>query len=127
VGEQDGILNLFLNVVCFLPGTLITTPTGERLIETLQPGDLIPTTLVHWRPHQEPIRFLNIELERHALIRAQSLLVESFIDNQTRSGWDNYAAYLALYAAEMPLARINFSRQLPSRVERQLRPSALQG
>jgi hypothetical protein len=29
--------------VCFLAGTLIATPTGERPIESLQPGDLITT------------------------------------------------------------------------------------
>jgi hypothetical protein len=31
------------NVVCFVAGTQIRTPQGERAIETLQPGDLIST------------------------------------------------------------------------------------
>jgi len=35
VGEQDGILNFFLNVDCLLPGTLVATPTGERPIAEL--------------------------------------------------------------------------------------------
>lgn len=48
VGDQNGNLSVlaassFLNVVCFLPGTLIATPTGERPIESLQRGDLICT------------------------------------------------------------------------------------
>ena len=38
---------------CFLPGTLISTPTGERPIETLQPGDLISTA-----EGPQPVRFL---------------------------------------------------------------------
>jgi len=59
VGEQDGILNFFLNVDCLLPGTLVATPTGERPI------------------------------------------------------------------AELPLPRTKFSRQLPSRLRRQLSSAAL--
>ena len=32
------------NVVCFVAGTQIRTPQGDRAIETIQPGDLISTT-----------------------------------------------------------------------------------
>lgn len=39
---------------CFTPGTLIATPTGERAIETLHPGDLVLT-----RDHgPQPIRWI---------------------------------------------------------------------
>jgi len=41
------------DVVCFLAGTLIATPTGERPIETLKPGDLITTA-----EGPQPVRFL---------------------------------------------------------------------
>ena len=40
-------------VVCFIAGTLIATPDGERPIETLKPGDLISTA-----EGPEPVRFL---------------------------------------------------------------------
>jgi len=42
-----------VNVVCFLAGTLIATPTGERPIESLKPGDLISTA-----EGPRPVRFL---------------------------------------------------------------------
>jgi VCBS repeat-containing protein len=182
-----------VNVVCFLAGTLISTPDGERPIESLQPGDLINTaagprparfisrtthfpmlldandvlpiriaagalgelgplrdlyvspdhaifinghllhasvlvngttithtSLAHWQQrHNQPIEYLNIELERHQLITAEGLVVESFVDNQPRCDWGNYTAYLSLYhqelpIPELPLPRVKFKRQLPS-------------
>lgn len=36
-GEQNG------GVICFTPGTMITTPNGARAIETLRPGDFVQT------------------------------------------------------------------------------------
>ena len=42
------------NLVCFLAGTLITTPSGEQLIESLEPGDEVVTNSgVH------PIKFVS--------------------------------------------------------------------
>ncbi|UYV38542.1 Hint domain-containing protein [Rhodobacteraceae bacterium D3-12] len=44
--NSDGLFSSELNVlatVCFARGTLIDTPQGPRLIETLQPGDLVNT------------------------------------------------------------------------------------
>ncbi|MDM7937535.1 MAG: Hint domain-containing protein [Cyanobium sp. CZS 48M] len=198
VGAQNGNLSFLLNVVCFLPGTLIATPTGERPIETLQPGDLITTaagpqpvkfisrtthfaavldndeqlpiriaaaafgelgpvrdlyvspghailldghlihasvlvngttitrtTLEHWRHLDQPIEYLNIELEQHQLITAEGLSVESYVDNLPRCDWDNYAAYLTLYGKELPipelqLPRVAFKRQLPSAMRQRL-------
>jgi hypothetical protein len=43
-----------INVVCFLAGTLIQTPHGERPIESLQPGDLICST-----DGPQPVKFLS--------------------------------------------------------------------
>ena len=42
-----------VNVVCFLAGTMIATPDGERPIESLKPGDLINTAA-----GPQPVRFL---------------------------------------------------------------------
>jgi hypothetical protein len=203
-GSTEGSQSFAIGVpVCFLAGTRIATPDGERRIETLQPGDLIHTaegpravrfisrtthfasclandeqlpiriaagalgelgpardlyvspdhavlvdghlvqasvlvngsticrtTQEHWRQRNQPIEYLNIELEQHQLITADGLTVESFVDNRPRCDWDNYTAYLTLYGeerpiAELPLPRTKFSRQLPSRLRRQLSSAAL--
>ncbi|MGB7565597.1 MAG: Hint domain-containing protein, partial [Prochlorococcaceae cyanobacterium] len=176
---------------CFLAGTRISTPEGERPIETLLPGDLIHTAegppavrFISRTSHlvrvleadaKLPIRlragafgaagpksdllvspghallieghlvqasvlvngssvtqtsaaewsedpflsYFNIELEDHALITAEGVMVESYVDNVPRSDWDNDAAYLTLYGEEqpireLPLPRIKFARQLPA-------------
>jgi autotransporter-associated beta strand protein/VCBS repeat-containing protein len=202
-GLSDSPVTATVNVVCFLAGTLIATPSGERPIETLQPGDLISTaegpqpvrfisrtshfpwvleandvlpiriaagalgergpvrdlyvspdhailvdghllhasvlvngttitrtSLAHWQQRiNQPIEYLNIELERHQLITAEGLVVESFVDNRPRSDWDNYTAYLSLYHQELPirellLPRVKFKRQLSSALRRLLQQLA---
>ena len=88
---------------------------GSTIIQT-EPGD--------W-DKQKPITYYNIELEQHELISAEGLTVESFYDILDRSSWDNYSDYLALYGSEqplleLPLPRVNFSRQLPSALRQTL-------
>ncbi len=41
--QSDGLTGTSLTSVCFLAGTRIATPTGERTIETLAPGDRVLT------------------------------------------------------------------------------------
>ena len=83
------------------------------------------TTLEHWQDQQQPIQYLNIELERHHLITADRLVVESFYDIVQRRDWDNYTAYLTLYGKESPvqelqLSRVAFRRQLSSALRQKL-------
>jgi len=51
--------------VCFLPGTLIATPSGLRPVETLQPGDLVLTP-----EGPEPVRFLGYSNHGQRTLRA---------------------------------------------------------
>jgi hypothetical protein len=41
--QFSGIENVIEDVICFTPGTLIATPKGERLVETLKAGDRVIT------------------------------------------------------------------------------------
>lgn len=174
-------------VVCFLPGTMIATPDGERAIETFREGDLVlthdgATAPVRWRFVQtvatrfaDPLRvapiriragalganqpardlrvsvdhalliddalvqagalvngrtivretdlperlsYHHLELADHALILAEGVAAETFIDTVTRRRFDNWADYTARYGAgepiqEMDLPRIKSARQRP--------------
>jgi hypothetical protein len=65
------------------------------------------TSLAHLQQrNNQPIEYLNIELERHELITAEGLVVESFVDNRPRCDWDNYTAYLSLYHQELPIPEL---------------------
>jgi hypothetical protein len=89
--DNSGGLSAFpvtatVNVVCFLAGTLIATPTGERPIETLKPGDLISTA-----EGPQPVRFLarstrSIE-QLQALVRRQRKLVHRFASLSVTFNW----------------------------------------
>jgi hypothetical protein len=174
--------------VCFLEGTTIATPDGDRAVETLVIGDLVTTADGTTRPvrwigrqtvvavfadplHAYPIRFargalgdglpvrdlfvspdhallvdgvlvqasalvngtsvtrapapaprfvyVHIELADHALVLAEGVPAETFVDHVTRRRFDNFAEFEALYGAEtagiaeIELPRIKSARQLP--------------
>jgi hypothetical protein len=188
----DGFVSID-DVSCFLEGTRIATPAGERAVESLGIGDLVTTAdgrsaAVRWvgrrtmRPEGEngyrfadplvylPIRiragalgqalprrdlllstdhavlidgllvqagalvngvsvlrqtrlpetftYYHIELPDHALVLAEGAPAETFVDNVTRMGFDNWAEHEALYGnepsiAEMPWPRVQSRRQMP--------------
>jgi hypothetical protein len=180
-------------VSCFLEGTRIATPAGERAVETLAIGDTVTTAdggtaPVRWigrrtlradgengyrfadplvyRPicikagalgdnlpardllvsmdHAilidgllvqagalvdgvcviresrlpETFTYYHIELADHALVLAEGVPAETFVDNVMRMGFDNWAEHEALYGdapsiAEMTYPRVQSYRQLP--------------
>jgi hypothetical protein len=182
-----------IEVSCFLEGTRIATPAGERAVETLGMGDLVLTAdgrvaPVRWigrrtlradgengyrfadplvyRPicikagalgdnlpardllvsmdHAvliedllvqagalvngisiiretrlpESFTYYHIELADHALVLAEGVPAETFVDNVMRMGFDNWAEHEALYGnapsiAEMPYPRVQSYRRLP--------------
>ena len=178
-----------LQCVCFLPGTAIATPLGQRPIETLRPGDMVLTVKggsaqpVRWLGRQTivtqfadhrrvapicirrgaldedlpqrdllvspdhaimvagvfvqagalvngvsivrqdtamPERFVyyHIELADHALILAEGVPAETFIDNVDRLAFDNWGEHRTFVDAadptvEMPYPRAKAYRQLP--------------
>ncbi|EAQ74087.1 hypothetical protein WH5701_12273 [Synechococcus sp. WH 5701] len=197
-GQVIGTPSFASTPVCILAGTLLATPSGDRAIESLKPGDqiitadgvmavrfisrtchtpesleeidsmpilikqdalgnglpcrdlyvspdhavlvdghllhasvlvnghsIVQTTNKDWRD-RDLLTYLNVELEVHAVIKAEGLDVESYIDNRPRSDWDNYVAYLSLYGKdeqpiqELPLPRIKFKRQMPTSIQAKL-------
>ncbi|WBV43270.1 Hint domain-containing protein [Pseudoroseomonas cervicalis] len=186
--------------VCFLAGTLIATPAGERAIETLAIGDTVlgatgEALRIRWIGRQQvtafladrqrrwPIRiacgalaeglprrdllvspdhaialdgllvqaaalvngssitreaapparftYFHLELEgAHALVLAEGVASESFVDNVTRSRFDNHAEYAALYGeapsatGELDWPRVKSARQLPRPLAQRLRQRA---
>jgi hypothetical protein len=49
-GENSGDGLVTIELVCYLRGTNILTPTGEKPVQTLQPGDLVTTLSGQHRP-----------------------------------------------------------------------------
>nr|QIP04353.1 Hint domain-containing protein [Bradyrhizobium symbiodeficiens] len=79
-----------IDVICFYPGTLVRTPSGEAAVETLKPGDLVLSSdgreiPVRWLGRQtvsivfaDPIRVLPIRVKVGALadnVPSRDLLV----------------------------------------------------
>jgi hypothetical protein len=189
-------------VVCFLAGTRIATPTGDRPVEHLAIGDRVLTADGHVAPvrwvgvqtvvtvfadrlRSFPIRIMadalgaglpvsdllvspdhalfldgvlvqagalvngttivreaamparftyyHVELHDHALILAEGVPAETFLDTVTRRRFDNFAAYEALYGVtgpvitELPAPRIKSARQLPSALRERLAARASAG
>ncbi len=198
VGDGNGLV--VFDLLCFLQGTLIATPTGPRPVEDLRSGDPVLTAAgaeapVRWMGRRSlhafgpdgylradplcvmPIRiragalgaglperdllvspdhailvediliqagalvngttvvrenrlperftFYHVELADHALILAEGVPAETFVDNVDRLGFDNWAEHEALYGnappiAEMPYPRAQSHRQVPPRIRARL-------
>jgi hypothetical protein len=83
------------------------------------------TTVV--REAQVPAAFIyyHVELDDHALILAEGVPAETFIDNVDREAFDNWDEHERLYPqghplTELPQPRAASSRQLPASLQRRL-------
>lgn len=98
----------------FLAGTLVTA------------GALVNgSTICREPPGPEVITYYSIETERHELLLAEGVAVESFLDAVPRSVWHNYADYEAAYPEapvieELPYPRACSARQVPQAVRRMI-------
>lgn len=181
------------NVVCFMPGTLIATPSGHRPVESLSRGDLVFThdgraAPVRWlgrqtvsRMFSDPLRVLpiriragalgeamperdllvstdhalmldgvlvqagalvngstivrernvpavftyyHVELADHALLLAEGVPAETFIDNVDRMRFDNWDEHDAIETAapmaELELPRAKSARQVPTTIRKKI-------
>ncbi len=93
----------------------------------VQAGALVNgTTIVRARGMPERFTYFHVELDNHALILAEDVPAETFVDNVTRRRFDNYSTYAALYGdrhgmiPEIDLPRVKSARQLTKGLRRRL-------
>jgi hypothetical protein len=84
------------------------------------------TTIVRIKNPEPRFVYYHVELEDHALILAEGVASETYVDNVTRRRFDNYADYEAMYGpdeltiTEMDVPRAKSARQLPRVVRERL-------
>jgi hypothetical protein len=87
------------------------------------------TTIVRETAMPERFAYYHLELEDHALVLAEGVPAETFVDNVTRRRFDNFAEYATLYGddtavtatiPELALPRVKSRRQMPPALRHRL-------
>ena len=92
----------------------------------IQAGALVNgTSIVRETSVPNTFTYYHIELDDHALILAEGVSSETFVDNVDRMAFDNWDEHLALYPEghaieEMPFPRAQSHRQVPMAIRRML-------
>lgn len=115
-----------------LPHTdLVVTPDHGVMVGDIMvnAGALVNGTSVIRVPASElddKVTYYHVETEEHDVIVANGAPAETFVDNETRRKFSNYAEYRDLYGdesremTELPYARAMSRRQLPAHVREHL-------
>jgi hypothetical protein len=88
------------------------------------------TTILRETAMPNRFTYFHIELADHALILAEGVAAETFLDTVTRRRFDNFAEYVALYGeadarlTELPAPRVKSARQLPAALRERLAAQA---
>jgi len=107
---------------------LLVSPAHALLVDGVlaQAGALVNGVSI-LRESEVPSSFVyyHVELDDHALILAENVPAETFVDNVERTVFDNWDEYLALYpdgrnVAEMEFPRAKSHRQVPKALREKL-------
>ncbi|MCB8881614.1 Hint domain-containing protein [Acidisoma cellulosilytica] len=111
---------------------LLVSPAHAVLVDGIlvQAGALVNgTSIIRETNVPETFTYFHVELSEHALILAEGVLAETFVDNIARTAFDNWAEHEALYGeepiTEMPFPRAQSRRQVSAQTMERLRARAV--
>jgi hypothetical protein len=83
------------------------------------------TTITQVTQWEGDVEYFHIETEHHEMILAEGALAETFMDNVSRTCFNNYSEYESLYPQasemiELDIPRVSHKRQLPNAVKAKL-------